>query len=46
MKFKLEENLPGERAEDLARLGHEAHTVFSEGLVAARDVTVVEAAFP
>jgi hypothetical protein len=32
MKFKLDENLPYELAEDLTRLGHEADTVFSEGL--------------
>ncbi len=29
MKFKLDENLPYELAEDLTRLGHEADTVFS-----------------
>ncbi|MFZ1009979.1 MAG: DUF5615 family PIN-like protein [Candidatus Sulfotelmatobacter sp.] len=44
MKFKLDENLPCELAEDLMRLGHEADTVFSEGLAGADDSTVIEAA--
>jgi predicted nuclease of predicted toxin-antitoxin system len=44
MKFKLDENLPGELAEDLALLGYEADTVYSEGLVGAEDAAVVKAA--
>ena len=44
MKFKLDENLPRELADDLARLGHEADTVHSERLVGAEDATVVQAA--
>ncbi len=44
MKFKLDENLPREFADDLVRLGHEADTVRSEGLVGADDTTVVQAA--
>lgn len=44
MKFKLDENLPLELAEDLTRLGHEADTVYSEGPAGADDATVVKAA--
>jgi predicted nuclease of predicted toxin-antitoxin system len=44
MKFKLDENLPQELAEDLVRLGHDADTVVSEGLVGADDTTVIRAA--
>jgi predicted nuclease of predicted toxin-antitoxin system len=44
MKFKLDENLPCELAEDLARLGHDTDTVQSEGLIGAEDATVVQAA--
>jgi predicted nuclease of predicted toxin-antitoxin system len=44
MKFKLDENLPQELAEDLVRLGYETDTVFSEGLVGADDPTVIRAA--
>jgi predicted nuclease of predicted toxin-antitoxin system len=44
MKFKLDENLPRELADDLALLGHEADTVYSEGLVGAEDDAVVQAA--
>ena len=44
MKFKLDENLPLELADDLTRLGHDADTVFSEGLAGAEDATVVQAA--
>ena len=44
MKFKLDENLPRELADDLTNLGHEADTVFSEGLAGAEDAKVVQAA--
>jgi predicted nuclease of predicted toxin-antitoxin system len=44
MKFKLDENLPRELADDLALLGHEADTVHSEELVGAEDTAVVQAA--
>jgi len=44
MKFKLDENLPLELADDLAHLGHEADTVSSEGLSGAEDARVVQAA--
>jgi len=44
MKFKLDENLPLELADDLTSLGHEADTVHSEGLAGADDATVVGAA--
>jgi predicted nuclease of predicted toxin-antitoxin system len=43
MKFKLDENLPRELADDLLRLGHEADTVYSEGLAGAEDASVVRA---
>lgn len=44
MKFKIDENLPAELAEDLERLGHSADTVADEGLVGAVDSVVVAAA--
>jgi predicted nuclease of predicted toxin-antitoxin system len=44
MKFKLDENLPLELADDLTRLGHDADTVVSEGLAGSDDATVVRAA--
>ena len=44
MKFKLDENLPVELADDLRGLGHDADTVVSEGLRGAPDPVVVEAA--
>lgn len=44
MRFKLDENLPSELAFDLIRLGHEAHTVFDEGLSGADDPAVLAAA--
>lgn len=44
MKFKVDENLPGEIAEDLVRLGHDADTVNEEGLSGADDIAVVDAA--
>jgi predicted nuclease of predicted toxin-antitoxin system len=44
MKFKVDENLPRELVDDLVRLGHEADTVFGEGLAGAEDTMVVQAA--
>lgn len=44
MKFKLDENLPVELAFDLRGLGHDADTVFDEGLCGAADPSVVQAA--
>jgi predicted nuclease of predicted toxin-antitoxin system len=44
MRFKLDENLPQELADDLVRLGHDADTIFAEGLLGAEDATVVQAA--
>lgn len=44
MKFKVDENLPREIAEDLLRIGHNADTVNDEGLAGADDASVVEAA--
>jgi predicted nuclease of predicted toxin-antitoxin system len=44
MRFKLDENLPRECADDLVRLGHDADTVHGEGLVGADDTAVVQAA--
>ena len=37
MKFKIDENLPGELAADLRDLGHEADTVFGESLAGTQD---------
>jgi len=45
VKFKLDENLPVELVTDLRRLGHDADTVTDEGLRAAADPVVVDAAF-
>jgi predicted nuclease of predicted toxin-antitoxin system len=44
MKFKLDENLPQELADDLVRLGYDTDTVVQEKLAGARDSEVVEAA--
>ena len=44
MKFKLDENLPGELAEDLVRLGHDAHTVHDEQLSGCDDRTLLDKA--
>jgi predicted nuclease of predicted toxin-antitoxin system len=44
MKFKLDENLPQELADDLLRIGHDADTVLGEGLAGAEDLMVVNAA--
>lgn len=37
MKFKVDENLPGEIVADLRTAGHDADTVFGEGLAGAPD---------
>jgi predicted nuclease of predicted toxin-antitoxin system len=44
MRFKLDEHLPRELAADLVALGCDVDTVYSEGLVGAADVVVVQAA--
>jgi predicted nuclease of predicted toxin-antitoxin system len=44
MKFKLDENLPQELADDLLRIGHDADTVPGEGLAGAEDLAVVAGA--
>jgi Domain of unknown function (DUF5615) len=44
VRFKLDENLPTELTGDLARLGHEAETVFDEGLAGAEDPVILAAA--
>jgi predicted nuclease of predicted toxin-antitoxin system len=44
MRFKLDENLPYELAEDLTRLGYDTDTADSEGLSGAEDATIVQAA--
>ena len=44
MRFKLDENLPCELADDLMRRGHECDTVPREGLGDADDATVVRVA--
>jgi predicted nuclease of predicted toxin-antitoxin system len=44
MRFKVDENLPVEIAEDLRLLGHAADTVAEEGLAGAADSQVVELA--
>jgi predicted nuclease of predicted toxin-antitoxin system len=44
MRFKLDENLPQELADDLSRIGHDADTVYGEGLSGAEDPAVVDAA--
>ena len=45
MRFKVDENLPAEIAEDLRLLGHAADTVAEEGLRGAEDSRVVELAY-
>jgi len=44
MKFKIDENLPDEVAEQLRKLGHEAGTVTEEDLARAPDTEIVAAA--
>src|SRR5688572_15247060 len=41
MRFKIDENLPAEIAEDLRSAGHEADTVASEGLAGAADPDIL-----
>jgi hypothetical protein len=43
MNFKIDENLPTELADELRQLGHDADTVYGEGLAGAMDPEVVEA---
>lgn len=43
MKFKIDENLPGELTVDLRDLGHDVETVFDEQLSGAKDPTLMEA---
>lgn len=42
MKFKVDENLPGELLTDLRAAGHEAETVEEEGLVGVPDAFILE----
>jgi predicted nuclease of predicted toxin-antitoxin system len=42
MKFKIDENLPADLAEDLRSLGHEADTVFDERLGGIQDLDLVK----
>lgn len=42
MKFKVNENLPGESVDDLHIAGHDAETVFSERLTGIDDDTLIE----
>jgi len=44
VKFKIDENLPGELAGELRNLGHEADTVFDESLAGVKDPVLMEAA--
>lgn len=44
MKFKIDENLPGDLGEDLRRLGHDAATVHEEGLAGVDDQRLVAVA--
>src|SRR5438874_10881479 len=44
MRFKLDENLPQELADDLRRLGHDPDSIVEEGLSGAKDRTVLQAA--
>ena len=44
MRIKLDENLPSELLTELRAAGHDAESVFSEGLTGAADGTVMRAA--
>lgn len=44
MKFKGDENLPGELVAELRASGHEADTVFDEGLAGTKDPVLVSVA--
>ncbi len=41
MKFKIDENLPREIADDLRAAGHDADTVTDQGLTGAIDATIM-----
>jgi hypothetical protein len=41
VNFKIDENLPSEIADDLRAAGHDAATVFDEGLVGAADSDIL-----
>ncbi len=41
MKFKVDENLPGEIVADLRTAGHDADSVYDEGLAGAPDAAVM-----
>jgi predicted nuclease of predicted toxin-antitoxin system len=41
MKFKIDENLPGELVADLRAAGHDADTVFDQGLAGASDAAIM-----
>ncbi len=41
MKFKIDENLPSELAADLHEWGHDADTVFDEGLSGTADTRLM-----
>lgn len=41
MKFKVDENLPGEAAEALRQVGHDASTVGEQGLSGGHDAVLV-----
>jgi len=43
MRFKIDENLPGELVELLEGEGHDAHTVRDENLVGTKDPPLLEA---
>ncbi len=42
MKFKVDENLPVETADILQKAGHEADTVYMEGIAGADDATIAQ----
>lgn len=42
MKFKIDENLPSQIATLLKSAGHDAETVFDEGLVGSTDQNIIE----
>jgi predicted nuclease of predicted toxin-antitoxin system len=42
VKFKLDENIPSEMAGFLLALGHDAQTVFDEGLTGSLDLNLLE----
>lgn len=44
MRIKLDENLPSELLTELRAAGHDAESVFTEGLTGAADGTVMQAA--